>query len=544
MNKQILFDEQALTRIQSGVNKLAEVVRATLGPGGSNIMIEKSGPLPFITKDGITVCREITLDDPLENMGASVVREAASQTVQEAGDGTTTSTVFAQAIFNSGLKILKNSSRWSMWSLLNRRSKRAIQIDLKRGIDIGVKAVVEQIKNMAEPVKDGDILKVARISANGDEEIAKLINEAIEQVGRDGIVSVEDTQNLESYTKKVEGTRFERGWLSGYFAAENMKQEWEYRDCEVLVYEGTITSFKEILPFFEKIRQRPVQKPILIIADDVNGDALATMSMNYIQKRMIVCAVSSMDMNDKRKEHMKDMAALTGATIVARETGITLNTATEKVLGTAERIRVSQFTTTIINGGGGDNIAARVKVIEEEMKDANPHALAMLQHRKARLADGMAVIYVGGSSDIEIREKKDRIDDSLSATRAALEEGIIPGGGIVYLRALEALDGHWPVVANKDQSLGLKIVAKSLLEPLRAIVSNVGEDPDKVLNHVRLMTESYGFNAKTLTYGDLIEQGVIDPAKVARLALENAGSVAGMLLTVKATISNIKPIAK
>jgi len=544
MNKELLFDEQALDKIQIGVNKLASIVGATMGPGGSNIMIEKSGPLPFITKDGITVCREITLEDPLENMGVAVVREAASKTVQLAGDGTSSSTVLAQAIFNSGLKVLKDSSN-SWW--FNKKSKRAIQIDLKRGIDIGVKAIVEEIKSIAQPVKDGDILKIARISSNGDEEIANLIKDAIDQVGRSGIVSVEDTQNLESYTKKVEGTRFERGWLSGYFAADNMRQEWDNSNVEILIYDGAITSYKELHPLFDKLR-KTTQKPLLLVAQDVSGEALAAMAMNHAKGLMIACAVQSMDTNHNRNEHLKDLAALTGATIIARETGISLNTADAKVLGTAERVRVSQFTTTIINGGGGDRIAARGKVIEEEMKDANPQAMAMLQYRKARLIDGLAVIYVGGQSDIEIREKKDRIDDSLSATRAALDEGIIPGGGIAYLRALNALKNKWPIVANKDQELGLKIVAKSLLEPFRAIVSNVGENPDKVLKKIQSGFSSwgsnYGFNAKTLQYCDLIEDGVIDPAKVARLALENASSVAGMLLTVKATISNIKPSSK
>lgn len=529
MSKQITFDEEALRKIQSGINQLADTVRVTLGPGGNCVVIEKQSHHQ-ITKDGVTIAREISLEDPIENIGAHIIKEAAQKTVEGCGDGTTTSTVLAQAIFNAGFKNITAG---------------AARMDLKRGIDIAVKAVVAEIKKISIPVADGDLLKIATISANGDEVIGKLIHEAIDKVGRDGIVSVEDTKNLESFVTVVDGVRFERGWLSGYFAAENIKQEWDYQNCEVLVYEGKISSFKELIPFLEKIR-KVTTKPLLIIAEDVEGDALGTLAMNYIQKRMIVCAVSSPDMNEKRKEHMKDMAAVVGATIVARETGISLNIATEKVLGTADRIRVGQFSTIILGGGGkGLTINNRIASINEEMKEANHQALVALQYRKARLQSGIAVINVGGSTEVEIKEKKDRIDDSLNATRAAIDEGVVPGGGVTYVRAVQALKDNFHLpVENDDQSTGITIVLNSVYEPFRAIIDNVGQSADVVLAKVQSGTGVYGYNAKTLQYCDLIEQGIIDPAKVTRLALENAASVAGMLLTTKAVISNIKPSSK
>jgi chaperonin GroEL len=530
MSKQITFDEEALRKIQIGINKLADTVKLTLGPGGNCVVIEKQS-YHQITKDGVTIAREISLEDPIENVGAHIIKEAAQKTVEGCGDGTTTSTVLAQAIFNAGLKNITAG---------------AARMDLKRGIDLAVKTVVEQIAKLSVPVANGDLLKIATISANGDETIGKLIQEAIEKVGREGIVSVEDTKNLESFVTTVDGVRFDRGWLSGYFAAENLQQEWNHTDCQVLVYEGKISSFKELIPFLEKVR-KVTTKPLLIICEDCDGDALATLAMNYIQKRMVVCVVSSPDMNEKRKEHMKDMAAVVGATIVARETGISLSTATEKVLGTADRIRVSQFSTLILGGGGkGLTINNRIATIDEEMKEANNQAIVALQYRKARLQSGIAVINVGGSTEVEIKEKKDRIDDSLNATRAALDEGVVPGGGVAYVRVVEeiSLNDGWPTPENPDQLTGMKIIQSALMEPFRAIIENVGGSPDVVLNKVLTGENAYGYNAKTLQYCDLIESGIIDPAKVTRLALENAASVAAMLLTTKAIISTIKPSAK
>lgn len=530
MSKQITLDEEALRKIQNGINKLASTVALTLGPGGNNVIIERQSS-HHITRDGVTIAREISLEDPIENIGAHILKEAANKTVEFVGDGTSTSTVLAQAIFNEGFKNIAAG---------------AARMDLKRGIDLAVKKVVEEIKNLAVPVEDGDLLKIASISANGDESIGSLINEAITKVGRDGIISVEETKNLESFVSVVEGVRFERGWLSGYFAADNMKQEWHYSGCEILVYEGKISSFKELVPFLDKIRKVST-KPLLIICDDCDGDALGTLAMNYVQKRMIVCVVTSPDMNEKRKEHLKDMAAVVGATVVARETGLSLNTADHKVLGTADQIRVSQFATTILGGGGkGLTINNRLSTIEEEMKDANPQALIALQYRKARLQSGIAVINVGASTDVEIKEKKDRIDDSLNATRAALDEGVVPGGGVSYVRVVENIvngDG-WPTPENSDQFTGMKIIESALTAPFRTIIENVGQSPDVILNKVLSGNNAYGYDAKNLAYCDLIEAGIIDPAKVSRLALENAASVAGMLLTTKAIIYNIKPTAK
>jgi len=531
MNKKIDYDLEGLRKIQAGVNTLADVVRSTLGPGGTNVIIEKQS-FSIVTKDGVTVAREVNLEDPVENIGAQIVKEAATRTVQGAGDGTTTATVLAQAIFNAGLKNIGAG---------------AARMDLKRGIDLAVKTVVTELRKMAKPVEDGDLLKVAIISANGDEVIGGLINEAITKVGREGIVSVEDTKNLDSYVAVVEGTQFHRGWLSGYFAADNMRQEWDFKNCEVLIYEGSITSYKELVPLFEKFRKANHTSPLLLVASDVSGEALAAMAMNHAKGNMIACAVQSMDMNDKRNEHLKDLAALTGATIIAKETGISLTTATVSVLGTADRIRVSQHTTTILGGGGGDKIKARIATIEEEIKNApNEQAVVALQHRKAQMSNGMGVIYVGGSSNVEIMEKKDRIDDSLNATRAALDEGVVLGGGVAYVRAVEQieLDDQWPVVDNPDQTTGVKIIKSALMEPFRVIIENVGGSPDVVLAKVLNSEDAFGYDAKNLQYCDLIEAGIIDPAKVSRLALENAASVAGMLLTTKAIISIIKPSAK
>lgn len=523
MSKQIDYDVEALKKIQQGVNQLANVVKSTMGPGGTNVILEKQS-YHHISKDGFSVAREISLPDPVENIGAHILKEASDKTVQGAGDGTTGSIVLAQAIFNAGFKnIVAGAGR----------------MDLKRGIDLAIKTVIPEIKRIATPVADGDLLKVAVISANGDDIIGSLINEAITKVGRDGIISVEDTKNLDSHVTVVEGTRFERGWLSGYFAADNLKQEWSYTDCQVMLYDGAITSYKEIHPLFDKFR-KTTQKPLLIVAKDVSGEALAAIAMNYIKGNMIACAVQSMDMNDTRIEHMKDLAALTGATIISKESGISLNTATVSVLGSAGQIRVGQHTTTILQGGGGDKIAARIATIESEIQEAPTEmAKVALQYRKARMSNGIAVVHVGGNTDVEVREKKDRIDDALQATRAALDEGVVIGGGVAYINILTNI--KWPKGENADQDLGIKIVASAMEEPFKAIIENVGEKPDVVLAKVRTGSANYGFNAKTLQYCDLIEQGIIDPAKVIRLALENAGSAAGMLLTTRAVVSNIKP---
>lgn len=524
MSKEITFDEDAWKRIQIGVDKLANAVKVTIGPGGSTVILERLGGGQHLTKDGVTVSREITLEDPLENIGAMIIKEAANKTAELAGDGTSCSTILAQAIFKSGVKmVLAGANR----------------MDIKNGIDIAVKAVVEQLKVISQPVTEGDVLKIATISANGDTVIGELINEAIGKVGREGIVTVEDTKSIESSVKAVEGMRFDRGYLSPYFITDQQKMEVEFRNCEVLIYDGIITTFKELIPILDKIRQRGVLYPLVIIAEDIQGEALANLAMNHQQGNGSFCAVQSPDMGDSRKETLKDIAALTGATIIAKETGISLNTADEAVLGKAEKIRITQWNTSIIGGAGPrEAVEGRILTIKEQMKDANPQAMYQLKDRLARLVNGMAVIYVGGTTDVEIREKKDRIDDALQATRAALEEGVVVGGGVAYIKAVEKVKSTY----TGDVQIGIELLLSALKEPLQAIATNAGQNGEMTYLNVKKNADpNWGFNAKSLVYCDLLLAGVIDPTKVTRLALENAASVAGMLLTTRAVISNVKP---
>ena len=529
--KEITTDREALLKIQKGVNKLCDTVAITMGPAGSQVILERLAGGQHSTRDGVTVSREIVLEDPLENIGAMVIKEAANKTATSVGDGTSASSVLAQAIFNGGLEsVLGGANR----------------IDVKRGIDLATKMVVEEIKKMAKPVEKDDLYRIAKISSNGDEEIARLINESVGVVGKDGIVTVEESKGVDSYTKKVEGLRFDRGYLSPYFVTNQEKMECEFRNCEVLLYDGKIESIKELLPLLDKIRKRDqtagLQYPLLIIAEDIVGDALGTLALNHIQQRMSLCAVQSPDHGDSRKETLRDIAAVTGATIIAKETGVSLKSATPDVLGQAEKIRVTQWNTTIMEGKGNpDEIFGRISTIKEQMNDANDYALVKLKERYARLTSGMVSIHVGGISDIEIKDKKDRIDDALCATKAALEEGVIIGGGMAYLRAYQKLES----VSLEDpvQDVGRQILLKSLVSPFKNIVENAtGNDSKKILdNAMGYMDENFGYNAKELRFENLIEAGVIDPAKVTRLALENAASVAGMLLSTKAVISNIKP---
>lgn len=523
--KEITYDEQAWKKIQEGVNKLANIVKTTLGPGGTTVILEKAMGQQHITRDGVTVAREIILEDPVENIGCSIVKEAAEKTVQHGGDGTTTSTVLAQAIFNAGYKNVSAGA------------KRA---DIKNGIDLAVKHVVEVLKNLSKTVEGEDILKIATVSANGDVETAKLINEAITQVGKDGIVTVEDTKGVDSFTKKVEGMRFERGYLSPYFVTNQEKMECEFRNCQVLIYDGRIENFRELIPLLDKVRktQDGGQYPLLIIAEDVVGNALGTLAMNHIQQRMSVCAVQSPDHGDSRKEQLKDFAALTGATIIAKELGLTLNTAKPEVLGMADKVRVSQWNTTIIDGHGKpEDIMGRIEVIKEQMNDANEHALVKLKERYARLVSGLAVIYVGGTTDIEIKEKKDRIDDALQATKAALEEGVVPGGGVAYVRAYEALKGRSGLTG--DKLTGYNSLLECLTVPFKTIVENTGANGDVVYSNIAGKQETYGYDSRSGEYTDMVASGIIDPTKVSRLAIENAASVAGMLLSTRAVV-NIK----
>ena len=528
--KEITFGEEAWKKIQIGINKLADVVKVTLGPGGNNVILQRMGD-HHITKDGVTVARDVTLEDTIENIGAHLIKGAANKTAEQAGDGTTTATILAQAIFNAGVKnVIAGANR----------------MDIKKGIDIAVKEVVKSLKEISQKVQLGDVMKIATISANGDEQIGKLINDSIGKVGKEGIVSVEDTNGIESFVKVEEGTQFERGWLSHYFVTNTEKMEVDFRNCDILMYDGKIDSIKLLIPFIDKVNRRNQARnfgaPLLIIAEDITGDALATLAMNHAKNNGAYCCVQSPDYGDGRRESMKDFAALTGAPIVAQELGLSLNTATPDVLGVADRIKVTQWKTTIIGGHGKqEDIDGRVLTIQEQMKDTNFQAQVKLLDRLARLKAGIAVIYVGGQTDVEIREKKDRIDDALQATKAALEEGVVIGGGMAYIRALEQIESYLLREDNADQKTGIRLLYESLRIPMMTIADNAGISGEVAYNEVKFKQYSYGLNARTLKYENLIESGVIDPTKVARLALENAASVAGMILTSKAVISLLKP---
>lgn len=530
--KQITWGDEAMQRIKAGVDKLADVVGSTLGPGGSNVILERQGRI-HISKDGVTVSREIDLPDPVENIGANIVKEAASRTADSAGDGTTTATVLAQAILSAGIKYITAGAN---------------RIDLKRGIDMAVAAVVNIIKKMATPIADGDIEKIAYISSNGDPEITRLITDAIGQVGRDGIIVVEDSRSTESSLVIADGSKFARGWLSHLFITDISKMECVLEFPYILVYDGVITGFKsELFDILSLLQASKGNVPVLIIAHDVQGEALSTMTYNKMKHGFSFCAVQSPDFGDTRTEVMQDLAALTGATVITKGAGLTLKNMTLDHLGTCKKVRVSQWETTVIEGSG-EKLMSRINQIKTQMEEANDNALQKLKDRLARLTSKMGVLYVGGTTDIEIREKKDRIDDALQATRAALDEGVVVGGGVAYLRALVIWDSESRptgyVIENEDQQIGTEIVRRALVVPLMVIAENVGVSGEVVLDKVKNTQGEelgYGFNAKTLQYENLITAGVLDPAKVTRLALENAASVAGMILTTKSVVSVIAP---
>lgn len=546
--KQITYEQEAITKVKEGVDKLANAVKTTLGPGGANVVIEENRSA-HITKDGVTVARSIALEDPIENLGAQIVKEAASRTATMAGDGTTTATVLAQAILTQGIKnVVAGANR----------------IDLKRGIDMACKAIVEEIKRLATPVKEGDIEKVALISANGDTEVAGLIVEAIEKVTKDGLVIVEDSRNAVSQVVVTEGTTFQRGWLNHYFINVPEAGTCEMHDPLILLIDYIIDDFQPLIPILRKIQIAHPERPVLIVAEDVRGSALSTLSLNVVNERMgkggiRACAVQTPDFGDMRKESLKDLAALTGATIITKDAGMTTANVDATVCGECDRIRVTQWETTIF-GGRGTQLEDRLQVVRTQMEQANENALVKVKERYARLTGRVGVIYVGGNSEVEVREKKDRIDDALQATRAAIEEGIVPGGGITYVRALQAVrEGARPVgfnPQNDDELQGTEILFRSLVEPIKCIAENVGVNGEVVLREIKKdkwfwfddngstqskdVIFSFGFNAKTHKYEDLLAAGIIDPAKVTRLALENAASVAGMLLTTKAIITQIQ----
>ncbi len=519
--KLIYFDAEGRAALKRGVDKLADAVKVTLGPKGRNVVIEKKFGAPTVTKDGVTVAKEIELEDPLENMGAQMVREVASKTSDVAGDGTTTATVLAQAIFREGLKNVTAGAN---------------PMDLKRGIDMAVAAVVEELKRISRPISGKkEIAQVGMISANNDEEIGNLIAEAMEKVGKDGVITVEEAKGTETELKVVEGMQFDRGYLSPYFVTNTETMEAELEDAYILIHDKKISAMKDLLPILEKIVQ--TGKPVLIIAEDVEGEALATLVVNKLRGTLRVVAVKAPGFGDRRKAMLEDIAILTGGTVISEEKGYKLENATIAYLGQAKRIVVDKDNTTIVEGKGKpEQIKARINEIKSQIEKAtSDYDKEKLQERLAKLSGGVAVLNIGASTEVEMKEKKARVEDALHATRAAVQEGIVPGGGVALIRAAKVLDTLKP--ENEDQRTGIEIIRRAVEEPLRLIVDNTGTmDGAVVLQKVKEGKDDFGFNARTERYENLIQAGVVDPTKVTRTALENAASVASLLLTTEAVI--------
>ena len=525
MAKQISFDIEARNKLKAGVDALADAVKVTLGPKGRNVIIQKSFGAPHVTKDGITVAKEVELEDPIENMGAQMVKEAASKTSDIAGDGTTTATLLAQAMVAAGLKSVVAGAN---------------PIGLKRGIDKAVAAAVEGIKEMAETVGDDfkKIQQVAAISANNDQEIGKLIADAMKRVSKDGVITVEEAKGTETYVEEVLGMQFDRGYLSPYFVTNAEDMVTEYENPYILIYDKKISNMQDIVPILEKVVA--ANRPLLIIAEDVESQALGVLVVNRLRANLQVVAVKAPGFGDRRKAMLEDIAILTGGTVISEEKGYKLESADLSMMGQAEKIVVNKDNTTIVNGKGKDeHIKARINQIKQQIETTtSDYDREKLQERLAKLAGGVAVLYVGAATEVEMKEKKDRVDDALHATRAAVEEGIIPGGGVTFLRVLDKVKKT--KVENEDQQMGVDIVVKALTAPLRTIADNAGEEGSVVLQKVLEKDGAYGFNARSGKFEDLKKAGVIDPAKVARIAVENAGSVAGMLLITECVI-NDKP---
>ncbi|MFM0310520.1 chaperonin GroEL [Paraburkholderia sp. RL17-383-BIF-A] len=518
--KEIIFSDVARSRLVEGVNILANAVKVTLGPKGRNVVLERSFGAPIVTKDGVSVAKEIELSDRVQNIGAQLVKEVASRTSDAAGDGTTTATVLAQAIVREGQKYVAAG--------LN-------PLDLKRGIDKAVVAAIDELKKISKPTTTSkEIAQVATISANGEESIGQRIAEAIDRVGKEGVITVEDGKSLDDELDVVEGLQFDRGYLSPYFINDQDKQVAILDNPFVLLHDKKVSNIRDLLPILEQVAK--AGRPLLIIAEDVEGEALATLVVNNIRGILKTVAVKAPGFGDRRKALLEDIAILTGGQVIAEETGLTLDKATLAELGQAKRIEVGKENTTVIDGAGDSkNIEARVKQIRVQIEEAtSDYDREKLQERVAKLAGGVAVIKVGGATEIEVKEKKDRVDDALHATRAAVEEGIVPGGGVALIRVKQAISGLRGV--NADQDAGIKIVLRALEEPLRQIVTNAGEEASVVVAKVAEGTGNFGYNAQTGEYGDLVESGVLDPTKVTRTALQNAASVAGLLLTTDATV--------
>ena len=525
--KEVLFDVKAREKLARGVDKLANAVKVTLGPKGRNVAIEKSFGAPVITKDGVTVAKEIELDDKFENMGAQLVKEVASKTSDAAGDGTTTATILAQAIYHEGVKLVAAG-----------RNPMAI----KRGIDKGVEALIAELANLAKPTRDQkEIAQIGTISANSDATIGNIIAEAMAKVGKEGVITVEEAKGLETTMDVVEGMRFDRGYLSPYFVTNAEKMECEMDNPYILCTEKKISSMKDMLPVLEQVAK--VNRPLVILAEDVEGEALATLVVNKLRGALQVVAIKAPGFGDRRKAMLQDIAILTGGQVASDDTGTKLENMTLNDLGSAKRVVVKKEDTTIVDGAGkADEIKARVKQIRAQVEEStSDYDREKLQERLAKLVGGVAVVHVGAATEVEMKEKKDRVEDALNATRAAVEEGIIPGGGTAFVRTIKVLDDIKP--ADDDELAGLNIVRRSLEEPLRLIAGNAGHEGSVVVEKVREGKDGFGFNAATGEYEDLIKAGVIDPKKVARIALQNAASVASLLLTTECAIAE-KPEPK
>ena len=522
MAKQIVQGAQSRQAILSGVNQLADAVKITLGPKGRNVVLDKKFGSPTITKDGVTVAKEIELKDPLENMGAQMVREVASKTSDVAGDGTTTATVLAQAIFREGVKTVAAGAN---------------PMALKRGIERAVELVVEEIKKLAKPVKGDMIAQVGTVSANGDATIGNIISEAMKKVGKDGVITVEEAKTMDTTLEVVEGMQFDRGYLSPYFVTDPERMEAVLENAFILLHEKKISSMKDLLPLLEQIAKSG--KPFLIVAEEVEGEALATLVVNKLRGTLNGVAVKAPGFGDRRKAMLEDIAVLTGAKVISEDLGIKLENVQLADLGRAKKITVDKDNTTIVEGAGKPaDIQGRVKQLRTQVEDTtSDYDREKLQERLAKLVGGVAIIKVGAATETELKEKKARVEDAMHATRAAVEEGIVPGGGVTFIRALSVLE---KLKLDEDEQIGVNIVRRALEEPLRQIAQNAGVEGAVVLSEVRAEKgENYGYNAATDTYGDLVKEGVIDPAKVARIALQNASSIAGLMLTTEALIAEI-----
>ena len=525
MAKEIKFDIKAREELKKGVDALSNAVKVTLGPKGRNVIIEKKFGAPHITKDGVTVAKEVELEDQFQNMGAQLVKEVASKTGDDAGDGTTTATVLAQAIVNTGLKNVAAGAN---------------PIDIKRGIDKAVAKVVEAIKAQAEEVGDDfeKIENVARVSANNDSEIGQLIAEAMKKVKKEGVITVEEAKGTDTSVDVVEGMQFDRGYISPYFVTNSERMECEMDHPYILLFDKKISSLKDMLPILEATAQSG--RPLLIIAEDVDSEALATLVVNRLRGSLKVCAVKAPGFGDRRKEMLQDIAILTQGVVISEEKGLKLESATIDMLGSAEKVTVNKENTTIVNGNGETEcIAERVAQIKAQIESTkSSYDKEKLQERLAKLAGGVAVLYIGAPSEVEMKEKKDRVDDALSATRAAVAEGIVPGGGVAYIRAIKSLDGFKG--ENEDETTGIEIIRRAIEEPLRQIVANAGLEGAVIVQKVKDGEGDFGYNARTDKFENLLKSGVIDPAKVTRVALENAASIAGMFLTTECVIAEKK----